>query len=90
MSAVYRVHPHPGSSSLLELIKNADVDVSGYQSLSQLVVTHVDVDPADRSWEIYLEGACGADRETVLEALRRLEAELARAAEVEKVRLIAD
>ena len=91
MGALYRVHPHPGSSSLLELVKNASIDVTRYESLAGLVVDHVDVDPRERSWMIHLRGECGAaGREAMAGALRRLEVDLARAAGVANVQLIAD
>lgn len=91
MSALYRVHPRPGSSSLLELVKNAEVDVRGFESLAQLVVDHVDIDPDAQSWQIHVRGwVAPASAGDVAGALRRLESEIARAAGVTQVRLVAD
>ena len=90
MGAVYRVHPHPGASSLLDLITNAAIDPDAYRSLLDLNVKHIDVDPKDQTWQIHLTGAYDPeDRQWVDEALGQLERDLARGiADVSRVRFI--
>ena len=90
MRAVYRVHPHPDASSLLDLIKNAAIDPNAYRSLLDLSVKHVDVDPEDQTWQIHVTGECDdEDPQRIEQALGQLERDLAQGiADVSKVRLI--
>lgn len=77
MSAVYRVHPHPRASSLLDVIKNASVDPEAYRFLADFTVNYVDIDPAGKTWQIHLTGLCDhRERERILDALDQLEREL--------------
>ncbi|HLS89923.1 MAG TPA: PHP domain-containing protein, partial [Limnochordia bacterium] len=77
MSAVYRVHPHPRASSLLDVIKNATVDPEAYRFLADFTVNYVDIDPAGKTWQIHLTGLCDhRERERILDALEKLGREL--------------